>query len=51
MNYFFYHGYDFDEVMSKMDDLDLFSKLSKFKGDSKFKFKIMAIFIKSKIIL
>ena len=47
MNYFFYHGYDFDEVMSKMDDLDLFSKLSKFKGDSKFKFKIRLTSIKS----
>lgn len=49
MNYFFYHGYDFDEVMSKMDDLDLFSKLSKFKGDSKFKFKIRLFLLNPKL--
>lgn len=49
MNYFFYHGYDFDEVMSKMDELDLFSKLSKFKGDSKFKFKIRLFLLNPKL--
>lgn len=49
MNYFFYHGYDFDEVMSKMDDLDLFSKLSKFKGDFKFKFKIRLFLLNPKL--
>ena len=35
--------------MSKMDDLDLFSKLSKFKGDSKFKFKIMLFLLNPKL--
>lgn len=35
--------------MSKMDDLDLFSKLSKFKGDSKFKFKIRLFLLNPKL--
>lgn len=49
MNYFFYHNYDFDEVISKMEDLDLFSKLSRFKGDSKFKFKIKLFLLNPKL--
>ena len=40
MNYFFYNGYDFDEVIDSMKKRDLFSKLDKFKGDLKFKLKI-----------
>ena len=40
MNYFFYSCYGFDEVMYVMKRKDLFSKLDKFKGDSKFKLKI-----------
>lgn len=40
MNYFFYSCYGFDEVMYVMKKRDLFSKLSKFKGDSKFSLKI-----------
>ena len=49
MNYFFYNGYDFDEVINKMKELDLFSKLSKFKGDSKFKLKIKLFLLNPKI--
>ena len=40
MNYFFYNDYDYDEVMDKMKELDLFKKLSDFRGDSKFSLKI-----------
>ena len=49
MNYFFYNGYDFDEVMSKMKELDLLKKLSKFEGDSKFKSKIKLFLLSPKI--
>ena len=45
MNYFFYNGYDKDEIFKKMDELDLFNKLKDFKvyskEDWKFKFKII----------
>ena len=37
MNYFFYNDYDFNEVISKMDELDLFKKLSEYDGNKKFK--------------
>ena len=40
MNYFFYNDYNYDDVINKMNELDLFRKLSKFKGDKKFGFKI-----------
>lgn len=40
MNFFFSNGYDFDDVMSKMRELDLLTKLSKYEGDFKFKLKI-----------
>ncbi|WP_407422105.1 glycosyltransferase family 2 protein [Methanobrevibacter sp.] len=49
MNYFFYNGYDFDEVINKMKELDLFNKLSKFEGDSKFKLKIKLFLLNPKI--
>ena len=49
MNYFFYNDYDFDEVISKMRQLDLFTKLSKFEGNSKFKFKIKLFLLSPKI--
>ena len=49
MNYFFYNGYDFDEVIGKMKELDLFNKLSKFEGDSKFKLKIRLFLLNPKI--
>ena len=49
MNYFFYNGYDFDEVIDKMRELDLFTKLSKFEGDSKFKLKIKLFLLNPKI--
>lgn len=49
MNYFFYNNYDFDEVMSKMKELDLLEKLSKFEGDSKFKSKIKLFLLSPKI--
>lgn len=49
MNYFFYNDYDFDEVINKMKELDLFSKLSKFEGDSKFKLKIRLFLLNPKI--
>ena len=49
MNYFFYNDYDFDEVMSKMEELDLVAKLSKYEGDSKFKYKIRAFLLNPKV--
>ena len=49
MNFFFYNGYDFDEVIDKMMELDLFNKLSKFEGDSKFKLKIKLFLLNPKI--
>ena len=49
VNYFFYYNYDFDEVMSKMKELDLLEKLSKFEGDSKFKSKIKLFLLSPKI--
>lgn len=49
MNYFFYNNYDFDEVISKMNELDLFSKLSRYEGDSKFKYKIKLFLLNPKI--
>ena len=49
MNFFFYNGYDFDEVMANMEERDLFSKLSKFKGDSKFNLKIRLFLLNPKI--
>ncbi len=49
MNYFFYNNYDFDEVMSKMKELGLLEKLSKFEGDSKFKSKIKLFLLSPKI--
>lgn len=48
MNYFFYNGYDFDEVISKMKELDLFTKLSKYEGDAKFKLKIKLFLLNPK---
>ena len=49
MNYFFYNDYDFDEVIQKMKDLDLFDKLSKFKGDKKFGLKIKLFLLNPKL--
>ncbi len=49
MNYFFYNSYDFDEVINKMKELDLFDKLRKFEGDKKFKFKIKLFLLNPKI--
>lgn len=49
MNYFFFNDYDFDEVMSKMKELDLFDKLSKFRGDKKFSLKIKLFLLNPKL--
>jgi hypothetical protein len=49
MNFFFYNGYDFDEVLLKMKELDLLTKLSKFEGDGKFKMKIKLFLSNPKI--
>ena len=49
MNYFFYNDYDFDEVLSKMKEMDLLDKLSKFEGDNKFKSKIRLFLFSPKI--
>jgi len=49
MNYFFYNDYDFDEVISKMKELDLIDKLSKFEGDKKFKSKIRLFLLSPKL--
>ena len=49
MNFFFYNGYDFDEVMVKMRELDLLDKLSKYQGDGKFKLKIKLFLLSPKL--
>ena len=49
MNYFFYNNYDYDEVIQKMKELDLFTKLSKFKGDKKFALKIKLFLLNPKL--
>ena len=49
MNFFFHSGYDFDEVMSKMKELNLLEKLSKYEGDSKFKLKIKLFLLNPKM--
>lgn len=49
MNYFFYNDYDFDEVIAKMNDLDLFDKLSQFRGDKKFSLKIKLFLLNPKL--
>ena len=49
MNYFFYNNYDFDEVLNKMKELDLLTKLSKYEGDSKFKSKIKLFLLSPKL--
>ena len=49
MNYFFYHDYDYDEVIKKMKDLRLFKKLSNFKGDKKFSLKIKLFLLNPKL--
>ena len=49
MNFFFYSGYEFEDVMSKMDEMDLFDKLSKFKGDFKFALKIRLFLFNPKL--
>lgn len=49
MNFFFHNGYDFDEVMGKMREMDLLSKLSKYQGDGKFKLKVRLFLLNPKI--
>ena len=49
MNYFFYNNYDFDDVLNKMKELDLLTKLSKYEGDSKFKSKIKLFLLSPKL--
>ena len=49
MNYFFYNDYNFDEVINQMEKLDLFNKLSMFKGDKKFTIKIKLFLFNPKL--
>lgn len=49
MNFFFYNGYEFDEVLAKMKELDLLEKLSRFEGDKKFKSKIRLFLLNPKL--
>lgn len=49
MNFFFHKGYDFDEVLGKMKELDLLTKLSRYQGDSKFKLKIRLFLLNPRI--
>lgn len=49
MNYFFYNDYDFDEVLGKMKELDLLTKLARYEGDSKFKSKIRLFLLSPKL--
>ena len=41
--------YEVDDVIAKMHQLNLFTKLSKFEGDFKFKFKIRLFLLNPKI--
>lgn len=53
MLYFFYNDYHFEEVMAKMEELDLFTKLKNFKvlssGDRKFSLKIKLFLLNPKL--
>ena len=49
MNFFFYHNYDYDEVIQRMKELNLFDKLSKFEGDEKFALKIKLFLLNPKL--
>ena len=49
MNFFFYNSYDYDDVIAKMEELDLFSKLSKYQGDMKFKLKTKLFLLNPKL--
>jgi glycosyltransferase involved in cell wall biosynthesis len=49
MNYFFYNDYDYDEVINKMNELNLFDKLANFKGDRKFGLKIKLFIFNPKL--
>ncbi len=49
MNYFFYNNYDVDEVILKMKEMDLLNKMSKFKGDKKFAYKIKLFLLNPKL--
>lgn len=49
MNFFFHNGYDFDEVLGKMKELDLLNKLSRYQGDSKFKLKIRLFLLNPRV--
>ena len=42
-------SYDYDEVIQRMKELDLFDKLSKFKGDKKFSLKIKLFLLNPKL--
>ncbi len=49
MNYFFYGGYDFEDVIGEMKKRDLFSKLKKYEGpDKKFKLKLRLFLLNPK---
>ena len=49
MNFFFHEGYDFDDIMEKMDEDDLRRKLSRYEGDLKFKIKIKLFLLNPKL--
>ena len=49
MNYFFYKDYDFERIMEKMLELDLFNKLARFEGDKKFALKIRLFLLNPKL--
>ena len=49
MNYFFYNSYDYDDVIAKMKSLNLFSKLSKYRGDTRFSLKIRLFLLNPKL--
>ncbi|MDO5848646.1 MAG: glycosyltransferase family 2 protein [Methanobrevibacter sp.] len=47
--YFFYHDYEFNQLMNVMKQLDLLIKLKNFKGESKFRFKIKLFLLNPKL--
>lgn len=49
MMYFFYYNYDYNQIIDKMNRLNLFSKLKNFKGETKFSFKIKLFLFSPKL--
>ena len=51
MLYFFVNDYEYNSVIAEMERLNLFSKLEKFEGDTKFKFKTKLFLLNPKLYI